>query len=347
MNKRIFASLIAIAVALAAFIVPISNGQTAGLSSKSSATATSGVFMALPPSDAVMSVNVRALLNTALPRILAGDPAKLSQINADIDKFKARTGIDARSFERISVGMSFNYPSAGITKVNTVAIAQGSFNSAAIVAAGRLAAKGKYQEQKYSNGTIYIFSLNDQTKMLGMMNMKVHELAVSALDANTLAIGNLASVRAAIDTSRAGKVGNTELVALATRDPNALIGFGANLSPVVMQNLNLGNDEIARNVSSIRQAYGSIGATTTGFELLTFARTEKLDQAQGLSDMLAGLKQIGAMYAGQLQGAKGTLAKNALESLKITTQGNEIQLRMELAQADIATLTGLLNRSQR
>ena len=75
------------------------------------------------------------------------------------------TGIDLRSFDQIAFGMRYSYPSAGITKVNTVAVASGSSNTGAIVAAGRMIANGKYQEQKYQSKTIYIFTLDQQGKL--------------------------------------------------------------------------------------------------------------------------------------------------------------------------------------
>ena len=75
-----------------------------------------------------------------------------------------------------------------------VVIASGSFNAGALLTAGRLAAKGKYQEQKYSDATIYIFSINDQVNIPGVMNMRVKEPAVTTLGTNNLVIGELAAV---------------------------------------------------------------------------------------------------------------------------------------------------------
>jgi hypothetical protein len=56
----------------------------------------------LPESDAVAQIRVRRLLNDVMPRLLAGNPAKLAQANADIDQFKTRTGVDPRAFDQIA-----------------------------------------------------------------------------------------------------------------------------------------------------------------------------------------------------------------------------------------------------
>jgi hypothetical protein len=297
-----------------------------------------GILSSLPTSDAVMLVDLQRLLRDVMPRVL--DKTKLAEANTEIEKFKTRTGIDPRSFDNIAVGMRFNSLPSGMTKVNTVALAHGSFSAGAIVAAGRLATNGKYTEEKYNGATIYVFDLNEQIRMFGMLNMKVSRLGVSALDAHTLAIGDPAVVRAAIDAGRGGGRASSELVQLATRSPNAIVGFGANLPQFLTQGINVPNDEIARNLASVRQVYGSVGATETGFDSLIVARTENADQARGLSDTIGALKQFAPLISGRLSGAKGRLAQSALESLKVSAQGNELQLRLALAQADLNTLMG-------
>jgi hypothetical protein len=38
--------------------------------------------------------------------------------------------------------------------------------------------------------------------------------------------------------------------------------------------------------------------------------------------------------------AKAKLVRNTLDSLKVTTAGNELQIRLEVAQSDLTTLVG-------
>jgi hypothetical protein len=345
-NNKSCSSLMALVMMLCALAGSTAQGQTRrGKTSPAqarrgadSAPLKPNLLSSLPTSDAVVLVDLQSILKDAMPRIL--DQAKLAQANAEIEKFKTRTGIDPRSFDTIALGMRFNSLPSGMAKVNTVALAHGSFNAGALVAAGRLAANGKYAEEKYNGSTIYVFDLSEQVRMFGVLNMRVSRLGVSALDANTLAIGDPAVVRAAIDANHGGGRVNSELVQLATRSPHALIGFGANLPQFLTQGINVPNDEIARNLASVRQVYGSVGATEGGFDSLLIARTENADQARGLSDTINALKQFAPLISGRLNGAKGRLAQNALESIKVTAQGNELQLRLALAQTDLNTLMG-------
>ena len=333
--KRTILNLAVVLVALSASV--LIQAQTRA---RNTAAPAPSVMTALPESDAVAHVKVKQLLNEAMPRILANNPAKLAEVNANIDKFKDRTGLDPRTFEQVALGIRYTYPSEGVTKVQTVALANGSFSAAAMVAAGRIATNGKYREEKYHDKTVYIFTLEENIKMLGVFDFKIGELAAAPLNNNVLALGDPAAVRGAIDASRSGKQANAELIALASRDPNAIIGFGSNMTEQLVENLDIGNAPIAADLKTLRQVYGSVGTTASDLQLFLGARAVNAEAARSLSDTLDGLKQLGAFFVGRLSGAKGVLAKSALSNLTIVANANELQLRTSVAQAEIGPLLG-------
>ena len=336
-NKKSLA-VVLLAVGLALTVFSLSGGARTKV-----ATPAAAPLDRLPPSDLVAFVNVKQLITEAAPKVFAEHPEKLAEFNAELDGFKTKTGIDARSFESIAVGMRYQNPSAGVTTADTVVVAQGTFNAGALVAAGRLVAQGKYQEQKYKDATIYVFSVNDHVSLPGLMNMRVGQLAVTTLDANTLALGELPAVRATLDARGArATAANAALVKLAMRQPNALMGFGANVPPSLSQGINIPNEEISRLIASIRQAYGSVGTTSNGFDLMAIARTEKADDAKSLSETLTALKQFGSVVAGQLPAEQSKLAQSALDTMKISAEGNETSISFQLQQSDISTLLRIL-----
>lgn len=324
----------AFAVALICTVVSVTT------SAQNRAGAAPGLLSSLPPSDAVALVNVNRVFDEALPKLMADSPAKVAEINEELARFKTQTGLDPRSFQQIALGLSYTYPSAGITKINTVALASGTFNAAAMVAAGRLAANGKYAEQKYQGKTIYLFTLDRQLKLLGLWNLKISDLAVTSVNGNTLALGSLESVQGVIDANRTRKHANPQLIELASREPNAIMGFGGNISEALMQNLRTTNDSWARELTAVRQVYGSLGMTSTDLELMVAARTVDPASARNLSDTVEGLTQLGSFFLGRLSPARETLARSALKNLKVTTVGNELQIRTAVAQAQVAPLMG-------
>ena len=296
------------------------------------------IFAFVPKSDAIVVVDVKRLLNETLPLVFAGDSAKLAQINSEIDQFKTQTGIDARTFSRAVVAASYTYPSPNVTKLEPVAIATGSFSSAAVVLAARAASKGKARDEKYGGATITILTINDQMKLFGLWNMRVSELAIAPLNATTVAVGTPARVRAVISAGKTPQRESSDLVSLATRDPQAVVGFGANVPPAVWSQLNLGADAIAQDATSIRQAYGSVGTTATDITATIVARTETPTAAKSLGDTITQLKQLAGLMVLQMTGPKKALAESALSNLKINVRANELELRTQVAAANIASL---------
>lgn len=333
--KTKFLNLALIFVALAAGLQ--AHAQTR---SRTAAPPAPTLMASLPESDAVAQVKVKQLLNEAMPRILAGNPVKLSEVNASIDRFKDRTGLDPRMFQQVALGVRYKYPSPGITKLETVALANGTFSAAAMVAAGRVASNGKYREEKYHDKTVYIFTLDENIKLLGLFDFRIGELAAAPLDANILALGDSAGVRSAIDASRQRKRVNVELIALASRDPNAVIGFGSNMTEQLVENLDIGNAPIAADLRTLRQVFGSVGTTENDLQLFLAARAVNAQAARSLGDTLEGLKLFGAALVGRLSGAKGVLAKSALSNMKIVADANELQIRTTVAQAEVGPLLG-------
>src|ERR671915_247688 len=124
---------------------------------------------------------------------------------------QTRNGLDPRMFDQLALGSRFTFPGEGRTKVQTVALAKGSFSSAAMIAAGRVASNGKYREEKYQGKTIYVFTLDQDIRVLGVFDFRITELAAAPLDTNILALGDPISVRSAIDVNRTSNRANGEL----------------------------------------------------------------------------------------------------------------------------------------
>ena len=336
MNKKVLGSTIGLALLL--FVLGFGFGSGSAQRRPAAKPAPSADILSyLPASDGIAVIDVRRLMNETMPRILAGDQAKLAAANTEIEKFKTRTGIDPRSFERVVLGMRYTYPTPKVTKLETVAIARGTFDSRALAAAARIAANGNYREEKYRGATIMIITVKDQMKLFGVWDIRINELAVCVIDSHSLAIGTIANVHAAIEAGLKGRAG-ADLAALATRDPNAVIGFGANIPKELMANLNVGNDTIAKDANSIKQAYGSIASTETDVSLMLVARTDSAESASNLNDTVTGLKQLGGLFIGRMAPARRALAQSALDNLKITTRGNEVEIRTQVAAANLASV---------
>lgn len=305
------------------------------------AAATTGIVAQLPASDAVMTIDVKRLFNEAMPRAYANNQAELARVNGEIDKFKERTGLDARQFSQLALGVRYTQTASGATTMDAVAVGRGAFNPASIVAAARLASNGKYQETKYGGKSVHVFNFDEQVKLLGLFKVHLTELAISALDANTLAVGKPSRVREAIDAAAGRGRVSSEVAGLAAHTPDAIIGLGGTLPASATRNLDFLSEEFRRSVASIRQFYGSVGATSEGFQVDTVFRTETAGAAKTLSDTVEGLKQfapaaIGMFVKGDAE--KSRLLRSVVGATRVSSQGNELQINLALVETDLAAL---------
>lgn len=334
--KNRFFNLALVSIALLALLQISAVGQTRGRNA-----APASLMESLPKSDAVVQVKMKQLFNEAMPRILANNPARLTQVNDSVENFKTKTGLDPRMFDEVAVGVRFTFPGEGTAKANTVAIAKGAYNSAAMITAGSVAMSGKFRQEKYKDKTIYIFTLDENITVLGVIDFRINELAVMPLDTNTLALGDATSIRSLIDATRASKRANAELIALASRDPNAVIGFGANMSEQLVSSVDaISNAPVAAELAKLRHVYGSVGTTEKDLELFIGARAMNAAAATNLGEMLRGLKDLGTFFVGRMSGARGVLAKSALTNLKIVNTADELQIRTAVPSADVGPLMG-------
>jgi hypothetical protein len=341
MRKYFYVLTLALVAAAAFSQASTANAQiarAAGASTAGTQATANTLYASLPASDAVMVLDVRRLLSEGLPRAYNNNPAELARVNSELDKFKATTGLDARSFERVAVGVSYVQTATGKTLVETVAVARGAFNAVTLVAAALPATNGRVREEKYAGQTIHVFRVDSRVKLLGLFNARLTDVAFTALDANTLAIGKLERVRAAIDAHAGRGRISPDILALATRDANALVGAGGNVPAWLTQNLDIGGSNLSQSIASVRQFHSTLGTTATGFNLLTALRTENAAAAKTLSSTLTSLKSIAPFAIGQMPAPRARPLLSLVENTKVGAEGNDVLITLQLAQVNVAAL---------
>ncbi|HEX8723544.1 MAG TPA: hypothetical protein VF736_23210 [Pyrinomonadaceae bacterium] len=309
----------------------------AALAASSARAQTAAAPLPLPASDALLTLDVRALFAEVIPRSLASDKARLAQVAADVEEFKARTGIDAREFDTLAVGARIVPLPSGATKLDRVtAVARGRFKPEALVAAARAAAKGGLAEQTHGGKTVYVATINGPLRLFGLARMHVRELAFAVLDANTIALGEPEDVRAAVDAQAGRNRADMSLLNFP-RGAGDFVAFAGNVPAGVLTGVETGLPNVDRAVASIRGFYGTVGSSAAGLQLMTALRAQTAADAKQLFDTLEAVRQIAPGLV-SAAGEKGRFARSMVDSLKVTTKGSEVQLRLEVPQGDIATL---------
>lgn len=280
----------------------------------------------------------------------------LTDILGKIDEIKNNVGIDLRQFEQVAVGVKSKQISAADIDFEPIVLARGSFNAGALLAVAKVASKGKYREEKIGDKTVYVFTMKDlidknkpstnnpqakdsifEKAINKMFAGLSRELAVTVYDNNTLAIGSLARMRETFDTKTRISI---EILNLVNRKPNAVISFGAKLPSGLSDFLNLDNDELGKNIDAIRQISGAMDVNDGNAVVSMMAKTLKPDQAQGLQETLQGLQVVGKALLGSSKSADKKVYGRMVDNAKISRNGNEVMLDLQVPNSDINLLIG-------
>jgi hypothetical protein len=163
--------------------------------------------------------------------------------------------------------------------------------------------------------------------------------AVTALDSNTIAAGDMESVRATIDAEAGGAHADDELVQLATRNSSALVGFSGNQPAPLVGNHGSNpssQDPMVKSLEGIQQYYGSFSMSGTDSEIALNLRMESPEQARAIKEMVNVFKpkENAANKAPSSDIFEGVYG--LLRTLTVNVEGNEVQLQLKLTQSDLA-----------
>ena len=303
----------------------------------------------LPASDGVAVFEAKRFLGDALPQILTSNQPMLGQIMAKVTEIENRTGIDLRKFDTVAVGVAMKQINAKEVDFETVAIANGDINVAALVSIAKLASKGTYREEQIGGRTVFVFtakevmqktsSQSSNSKIVGMMDKTLDgltkEIAVTTLDNNTLVLGNLKRVR---ETLEAKTHPAADLTAKLMQNASAVMSFAIKTPDGMSKFMPLDNDELGKNVDAIRYLSGSLDVASVGTSLQVTAQTLKAEQAEGLRSTLEGLQMLGKAILGGSKRVDQQVYGRMVKAAKISSRANEVTLDLLVPQADIDIL---------
>ena len=345
---------------------------TIGASFAQTATVKNDLASQLPASDAVVTMNLKRLINEALPQMLAVLPDELNKVNSQIDDFRGQTGIDLRQFEQAAVGFKLNKTANGKSyQGEPLLLLRGQFNSSALVGVGRTALKGKYRQETIAGKNVIIFTLPQSARVVQeevtveagsngqtttkrtvrqakskdgvdkfLESLTTGELALTAVDGQTLAVGKVGQVRSLLSKTATTRGSNADLIALVNRNQDAVMSFASNVPNDLTAQLGLGNDQFGRIAGSLRQLFGAVDVSNDGALMSVAARTTNDASGQELEETLLGLQMLGKGILGGKEKPQDQVLARLVENLKITRTGNEVQLNATLPQADVNTLVG-------
>ena len=310
----------------------------------------------LPDSQAVLYINAHRIINEVMPRLMTA---------ADYQKMLTeaqKVGFDARGVEYVAVGARLADPAPANNLPEIVVVIRGNFNADALLALGRMAAGSqnvKPRSETYGSKTLEVLDLTSvgtQPPAGGEAAEKMNvppypEIAVTALDANTLVAGVPSYVKAMIDAAGGSGTLRASMVDIASRDPQALWSLAVELPPNTVDYLRKtgmpANADVEQMIGWVKQVNIAQGMDALNYSFSTTVLTDAPEHASAFSGLVR-MGLLGAQTALNQQAAKLTprhkdyaktrTALNALKTFVNRTEGNTLLLSASVPQKELAAI---------
>jgi hypothetical protein len=278
----------------------------------------------LPDADVLLYVSPQRILNEAAPKFMPA--TELTKMRAQFADLKKSVGVDPSTIEYLVIAVRFHKPAADLSFVapDVLAVAGGDFSADSLFTLAQLYAQDKARSEKHGSKTMLVMKIDpiaEQAAKTPLLKSLV-EMGLVPLNANTIAIGNLPYLQAAIDASEgAGRINPATLQSLL-RDPNVLLAStGAPLGSFAKAFGMYGTETTPRDSrceTPFGNFYSAVTVNGTNLSLRGAMNADNPDTAKIISSLLAGLMKQG------IDAVPDKEAQTLLQTIKLTPKENEI-----------------------
>jgi len=300
----------------------------------------------IPDSQDIILLNLNAnrILNEVIPQVFENDKNQLLQINQKIAETKSVSGIDLYQIQQVAIG-------AQISKTQnpeTIILLQTNQQTQDIISSLKIFFSGKYREETVNDQKLYIISTKellekakkDKTTqsilnfLLGELGEKSDEMAITTISSNVLAIGSPSFVKLTLtQKSQDKKINNLKI------QSNALAAIQLKNPAGIFETMNLiDDDEFGKALSSIQEISGWLDLVNGKFILSLEGRTPDEKQSQTIKETLLTFQSMFQSVIGALNGKNTQIYARILNSLKINSQANVVNLSLEVPKDDVKLL---------
>ena len=292
----------------------------------------------LPEADGLIYVNLRRILNEALPKFL---PAKdLEDMRKGFEEAKKDAGIDPAKNDYLVIAVRFKKPTDNLDfqAPEFMVVSSGDFSADSLLALARTASQGKLRDEKYGNKTMGLMTIepiakeSEKTPLLKSFT----EVGIVALNANTIAAGSPGYLRAAIDAADGKGRVSTEALNALVRDPNALISFAGSPWHSFAKSFGMLGTETTPRAARWDMKMGDVYAALTMDDKNFMIRGETNADNPDTAKIVAKLYSAILQYA--ITSIPDPAAQSLLKALNITAEGDEVLLRADFPQQMVMDL---------
>ena len=296
----------------------------------------SAALASLPDADALVYVSPQRILNEAAPRVMS--PAEVTKMRSAFADVKSAAGVDPATIEYLVLAVRFNKPAANLSFIapDAMIVVGGDFSSESLLTLGQVYLQDKVRVEKYGSKSISVMKIDPLAAEAekNPILKPFAEIGAVPLTANSLAIGTLPYLKAAIDAADGNGRINTATLESLFRDPNVLMAAsGAPLASFAKSFGLLGLENTTRDPrcdTRFGNFYAAVTMTGSNFVLRGAMNADNPDTAKIINNLLSGLMQ---------QGISAVPDKNAqtiLQGLKMSARDNEVVWEADIPEKVVA-----------
>lgn len=300
------------------------------------AVAQSASLAALPEADVLIYVSPQRILNVAAPRVMP--PAEITKMRSVFEDLKKGAGIDPSTVEYLVIAVRFHKPTSDLSFVapDVMAVLGGDFSADSLMTLGQLYLQDKVRVEKHGSKSISVMTVDPivaQAQKTPILKPYT-ELGLVPLSTNSVAIGNLRYLKAAVDAADGtGRINPVALQSLM-RDPNALIAAqGAPIAAIARSLGMYGLENTSRESScttDLGNFYAAVTMNGTNFSLRGAMHADNPDTAKIIYHLVSGLMQQG------INAIPDKEVQTILQSLKTSARESEIVWEADVPEKVIA-----------
>lgn len=290
----------------------------------------------LPEADLLIYLNPQKILNEAAPKVLPAN--EVEKMRATFFDLKRGAGIDPSTLEYLVIAIRFRKPTADLAFVppDVLAVVGGDFSSDSLLTMGRLAFGDKVRDEQYGSRTIGIMKIDQVAEVAETTPLlkSFSELGAVSLTPNSLAIGNISYLKAAVDAFEGrGRISQTAIQSLL-RDPDSLMA--ASGSPLASFAKSFGllgteaNPRDGRCDTRFGDFYAGVTLSGNKLQLRGALNTDNPDTAKIIFGLINGLIDPA------IASIPDQTAQSVLKGMKLSPRENEILIEGELSAQTVA-----------
>jgi hypothetical protein len=290
----------------------------------------------LPEADVLIYVSPQRILNDAAPRIMP--PAEITKMRASFADLKKMAGIDPATIEYLVIAIRFHKPAGDLSFVapDVMAVVSGDFSADSLITLAQLQLQDKVTIEQHGSKSISLMKIDPIVAQVGKHPIlkPYADIGAVPLSTNSLAIGNLRYLKAAIDAADGTGRINPGFIGSLLRDPNALIAATGAPLATIAKSLGLFGLENTSRESSCTTDFGNFYAAVTmngtNFSLRGAMHADNPDTARIVNNLLSSLMQQGINAVPDKQ------AQTILQSIKMSAKDSEIVWEADVPEKVVA-----------